>query len=380
MIPRSLFDSDHEMFRDQVAKFLEAEAVPHHEQWEKDGQVSHEIWRGAGENGFLCPTVSEEFGGVGADFMYNAIVTEEVGRAGMTGIGWGLHSDIAVPYIDRIGNDAQKQKYLPGCVTGEIITAIAMSEPGTGSDLQGIKTTAIKDGDHYVVNGGKTFITNGAMANLFIVVVKTDPDAGSRGFSLLLIDGDSEGFSKGNKLQKIGMKAQDTSELFFKDVRVPVENLLGQEGMGMMYLMQELPQERLSIALGAVANAENILEQTIAYVRDRKAFGRPIASFQNTQFKLAELSTQVAASRVFTDRCLELHVQGKLDTVTACQAKLMTTDMQCSVIDDCLQLHGGYGYMWEYPVARAYADARVQRIYGGTNEIMKLVIGRGLLG
>ncbi len=378
MIPRTVFDEEHEMVRDSIRKFLAKEAIPYHAQWEKDGQVSREVWLKGGEQGFLCPTVPEEYGGLGADFRYNAIIAEEAWAAGCTGIGWGLHSDIAVPYIYNYGTEEQKHKYLPKCISGEIITAIAMTEPGTGSDLQSIKTTAILDGDDYIVNGSKIFITNGQMADLVIVVVKTDPSKGSKGTSLLLIEANRDGFDKGKNLDKLGMKAQDTSELFFHDVRVPKENLLGQEGMGFAYLMQELPQERLSIALGAVGAAESVLKQTVDYVRERKAFGTPIMSFQNTQFKLAELDTEITSARVFTDRCLELLVDGKLDTVTASKCKLLTTELQCKVADECLQLFGGYGFMWEYPVAKAYADARVQRIYGGSSEIMKYIIARAL--
>lgn len=378
MIPRTVFEEEHDLVRDSVRKFIEAEVVPFHDQWEKDGQVSREVWLKGGEQGFLCPAIPEEYGGMGADFRYNAIIAEEFWAAGCTGVGWGLHSDIAVPYIYNYGTEEQKQHYLPKCISGEIITAIAMTEPGTGSDLQGIKTTAVLDGDHYVVNGSKTFITNGAMADLVVVVVKTDPSKGSKGTSLLLIEAGTPGFDKGKKLHKLGMKAQDTSELFFNDVRVPKENLLGLEGMGFVYLMQELPQERLSIALGAMGAAESILKQTVAYTNERKAFGSAISGFQNTQFKLAEMSTELTSARVFTDKCLELLVAGKLDTVTASKCKLLTTELQCKVIDECLQLHGGYGFMWEYPVAKAYADARVQRIYGGTSEVMKLIISRSL--
>lgn len=379
MIPRTVYDSNLELFRDMVGKFLEQEAVPLHEQWEEDGQVSRELWLKAGEQGFLSPTVPEDFGGVGADFRYNAIVDEEVARRGLSGIGWGLHSDIAVPYIIRLGTEAQKQKYLPATVSGEVITAIAMSEPGTGSDLQGVKTSAVREGDEYVINGSKTFITNGQMADLVIVVAKTDQSAGSKGISLFLVESTMAGFSRGKNLKKIGMKAQDTSELFFDDLRVPESALLGELGMGFVYLMQELPQERLSVALYAIANADSILNQTVEYVKDRKAFGKSIATFQNTQFKLAEAATEVATTQVFIDRCLELHVEGKLDAVSAAQAKLVATEVQNKVIDECLQLHGGYGYMWEYPVARAWADARVQKIYAGTSEVMKLIIGRDLL-
>ena len=379
MIPRNLYDSDHEMFRDSLRKFLEVEAMPHHEQWEKDGMVSDEIWLKAGEQGFLCPMIPEEYGGLATDFRYNCIVNEEIGRSGCTGLGWTLHNDITVPYIVRYGSEEQKKKYLPRFITGELITAIAMTEPGAGSDLQGTKTMAVLDGDHYILNGSKTFITNGQKAGLVIVVAKTDSSAGSKGISLFLVEADLPGFSKGKNLNKLGLKAQDTSELFFQDVRVPKENLLGEEGRGFIYLMQDLPQERLSIAVGAVANAKAILEATIDYTKERKAFGTTVASFQNTQFKLAELSAEIDCAEVYTDRCTELLLDDKLDTVTASKAKLLTTDLQCKVADECLQLFGGWGYMWEYPVCRAFADSRIQRIYGGTNEIMKLIISRELM-
>ncbi|MDG1165576.1 MAG: acyl-CoA dehydrogenase family protein [Porticoccaceae bacterium] len=379
MIPRTLYDSDHDMFRDSLRKFIEVEAMPHHEQWEKDGMVSDDIWLKAGEQGFLCPMIPEEYGGVGTNFLYNCIVNEEIGRSGCTGLGWTLHNDITVPYIVRYGSKEQKQKYLPRCITGELITAIAMTEPGAGSDLQGTNTTAVLDGDHYILNGSKTFITNGQKAGLVIVVAKTDTSAGSKGISLFLVEADLPGFSKGKNLNKLGLKAQDTSELFFQDVKVPKENLLGEEGRGFIYLMQDLPQERLSIAVGAVANARAILEATIDYTKERKAFGTTIASFQNTQFKLAELVAEVDCAEVYTDRCTQLLLEDKLDTVTASKAKLLTTDLQCKVADECLQLFGGWGYMWEYPVCRAFADSRIQRIYGGTNEIMKLIISRDLM-
>ncbi len=379
MIPRTVYETDHEQFRDSVRKFFESEAVPYHAQWEKDGQIDRELWRKAGELGLLSPTVPEAYGGLGLDFRYNAIVDEEFSRLGLMGIGFGLHSDIAVPYIVNHGREAQKQKYLPGCVSGDIVTAIAMTEPGTGSDLQGVKTTAVLDGDEWVINGSKTFITNGQHADLVVVVCKTDPAAGAKGVSLLLVEAGTAGFEKGSNLEKVGMKAQDTSELFFQDVRVPKENLLGEEGKGFVYLMQELPQERLSIAVLAVSHAQSILDQTVEYVKERKAFGKPIAALQNTQFELAEMDAELTAMRVFVDRCLELHVEGKLDTVAASKAKLLATELQFKTINRCLQLHGGYGYMWEYPVARAFADSRVQCIYGGTSEIMKLIIGRALV-
>ncbi|WP_299980878.1 acyl-CoA dehydrogenase family protein [uncultured Pseudoteredinibacter sp.] len=379
MIPRTVYEPEHELFRESVRKFLEVEAAPYHAQWEKDGQVDRALWNKAGEQGFLAPTIPEEYGGVGVDFRYNAIVDEEVSRAGLSGIGWGLHSDIGVPYILNYGSEELKQKYMPKFVSGEMVTAIAMTEPGAGSDLQGVKTSAVLDGDEWVINGSKTFITNGQHADVVIVVAKTDPDAGAKGTSLILVEAGTPGFEKGTNLEKIGMKAQDTSELFFQDVRVPKGNLLGEEGMGFIYLMQELPQERLSVGVNAIASARSILDQTVEYVKERKAFGRSVATFQNTQFKLAELDTEITSAQVFVDRCLELHVEGKLDVPTAAKLKLLSTDLQCKVIDECLQLHGGYGYMWEYPVARAYADARIQKIYAGTNEIMKLIIGRTLL-
>ncbi len=379
MIPRTVFEPEHEQFRDSARKFFEAEAVPFHPQWEKEGQIDRNLWNKAGELGFLVPTAPEAYGGVAVDFRYNAILNEEASRLGLSGVGFFLHSDIAVPYLLNHGSEAQKQQYVPGCISGETIMAIAMTEPGTGSDLQAIKTTALLDGDEYVINGSKTFITCGMQSDLVIVVCKTNPDEGSKGISLLLVEAGTPGFEKGTKLEKIGMKAQDTAELFFNDVRVPKDNLLGAEGMGFIYLMTELPQERLGIALAATASAEATLENTIEYVKERKAFGQSIASFQNTQFELADMDAKVTNLRVFIDKCLELHIEGKLDTVTASKAKLLSTDLQFDVINRCLQLHGGYGYMWEYPVARAFADSRVLSIYGGTNEIMKLIIGRELV-
>ncbi len=377
MIPRTLFDADLEGFRDSVRKFLEQEAAPYHEQWEKDGQVSRELWTKAGELGFLCATMPEEYGGVGADFRYSAVIHEEISRAGLSGIGWGLHSDIVAPYILHYGSEAQKQHYLPKLASGEMIGAIAMTEPGAGSDLQGVKTNAIKNGDHYVLNGSKTFITNGQLADVVIVVAKTDPKEGAKGTSLFIVESAWAGFEKGQNLNKVGMKAQDTSELFFQDVKIPETHLLGSnEGQGFFQLMQELPAERLQVALTAVAAAEAAWEWTLAYVKDRKAFGKPVAAFQNTRFKMAEMKADITAARVFVDRCLELHLEKKLDVTTAAMLKQWTTDLQCKVMDECVQLHGGYGYMWEYPIARAWADSRVQRIYAGTNEIMKEIVAR----
>ncbi len=379
MIPRTLFNSDHEMFRDSLRKFLDKEVVPFHAQWEEDGQVSRDVWVKAGEQGFLCPCVAPNYGGAGADYLYSVIVMEEVSRLGLTGLGWGLHTDIVAPYIEHHGSEAQKEKFLPKMISGECIGAIAMSEPGAGSDLQGVKTTAVDKGDHYLLNGSKTFITNGQNADVIIVVAKTDPAAGAKGISLLLVERGMAGFARGRNLDKVGMKAQDTSELFFNDVKVPKANLLGKEGMGFVYLMTELPQERLGIAVNGIAMAEGAFRLTLDYVKERKAFGKRIADFQNTQFKLAELHTKVEMGRAYVDRCLELHLHKKLDAPTASAAKYIITDLQCEVLDECVQLFGGYGYMWEYPVARMWADARVQRIYGGTNEIMKLVVSRALL-
>ncbi|RMF17962.1 MAG: acyl-CoA dehydrogenase [Gammaproteobacteria bacterium] len=378
MIPRTLFDADHEGFRDAFRKFLEQEAVPFHDAWEEAGQVSRALWEKAGEMGFLCPTLPEAYGGVGVDFRFSAVIIEELARLGLSGIGFALHSDIVAPYILHYGSEALKQKYLPRLARGEMIGAIAMTEPGAGSDLQGVKTTAIDQGDHYLLNGSKTFITNGQMADLVIVVAKTDPAEGARGTTLLVVEAASEGFSRGRNLKKVGMKAQDTSELFFQDVKVPKENVLGAEGQGFIQLMQELPQERLLVGITAMAACEAALDWTIQYCKERKAFGKPVMAFQNTRFKLAELKAEITAGRVFLDRCLELHLEKKLDVPTAAMLKQWTTDLQCKVMDECVQLHGGYGYMWEYPIARAWADSRVQKIYAGTNEIMKEIVARSL--
>ena len=378
MIPRTLFSPDHELFRESVRTFLEKEAVPFHGQWEKQGYIDRDLWRKAGEAGMLCSHLPDAYGGLDADFLYSAVVIEEIGRLGLTGIGFSLHSDIVAPYILHYGSEALKHKYLPKLISGEMVTAIAMTEPGAGSDLQGVKTSAVLDGDEYVINGSKTFITNGYLADLVIVVAKTDPKAGAKGTSLFLVEADTPGFAKGKRLEKVGMKAQDTSELFFQDVRVPKENLLGHAGMGFAYLMQELPQERLTVAIGALSSAEAALAWTLEYTRERKAFGKAIADFQNTRFKLAEMATEIQVGRVFVDQCMALHLEGKLDVPTAAMAKYWATDLQCKVLDECVQLHGGYGFMWEYPIARAWADARVQRIYAGTNEIMKEIIARSL--
>ena len=378
MIERSIFDEEHNLFRETVRRFYEEHIIPHHSQWEKDGQVSRDAWLEAGKQGLLCMPIPEEYGGLGADKLYSIIMMEEQARAGTTGPGFGLHSEIVGPYILHYGTEEQKKKYLPKMARGEMIGAIAMTEPGAGSDLQGVKTRAVKDGDDYIINGSKTFITNGYMSDLVIVVTKTDPSAGAKGTTLFLVEAGTPGFDKGRNLDKLGLKAQDTAELFFDDVRVPASNMLGGEGKGFFCLMQELAWERLQIAIGATATMEAVLEETIEYTKERSAFGQNIIQFQNSRFKLAEQKTQVQIARVFVDKCIEELLKGKLDVATAAMAKYWTSDLENKVIDECLQLHGGYGFMWEYRVARSYADARVQRIYGGTNEIMKELIAREL--
>ena len=379
MIDRTLFNADHEAFRDSFRRFMDKEIAPFHEAWEEQGYVDRAVWNKAGENGFLCMTMPEAYGGSDADKLYSVVQMEELARAGFSGIGYGLHSEIVAPYILHYGTEAQKQKYLPLLASGAMVGAIAMSEPAAGSDLQGVKTTAIKQADgSYLLNGSKTFITNGWHADLVIVVAKTDPAAGAKGTSLLLIERGMPGFEKGKRLKKLGMKAQDTSELFFDNVSVPAENLLGTEGKGFICLMEQLPWERLQIAIGAVSAAQAAIDWTVTHVKDRKVFGQTVAAFQNTRYKLAEMQTEVQVARVFVDKCCELVAVDQLDTATASMAKYWCSDLQCKVMDECVQLFGGYGYMWEYPITRAYADARVQRIYGGTNEIMKEVISRSM--
>jgi long-chain-acyl-CoA dehydrogenase len=378
---RTIFEPEHEMFRAAIRTFVEREIVPHHEQWEQDGIVPREVWRKAGQQGFLCMDVPEEYGGAGVqDFRYNMIVGEELMRVGATGPAFPLHTDIVVPYLLRYANEEQKQRWLPRVVSGEYITAIAMTEPGAGSDLAGIGATAMRENDHYLVNGQKTFISNGILNDLVIVVARTDPDKGHKGISLLVVERGMEGYERGRNLDKIGMHAQDTAELFFRDVRVPVANLLGEEGRGFAYLMQQLPQERLTIAAGAVAAAEAALEWTIRYCQEREAFGQPIGAFQHTRFALAEMKTELQIGRVFVDQCVLALNHGELTTEDASMAKWWATELQKRVVDQCVQLHGGYGYMREYPIAKAYLDARVQTIYGGTTEIMKEIIARSLFG
>ncbi|HEY2111105.1 MAG TPA: acyl-CoA dehydrogenase family protein [Dongiaceae bacterium] len=378
MIPRTILTSEHEQFRDSVRRFLDREVAPHHERWEEEGMVSREVWLKAGAAGLLCTGMPPEYGGAGADFRYVAILTEEMSRRVFSGPGFRLHSDIVAPYILHYGTEAQKQRWLPPMARGETIGALAMTEPGAGSDVQAIRTTALRQGDELVVNGSKTFITNGQLADLVILACKTDARAGAKGVSLVLVETDRPGFKRGRNLKKLGQKAQDTSELFFEDLRLPASNLLGEEGRGFEYMMTELPQERLLIAITAVAMAEAALEWTLDYTRQRQAFGRPLAEFQTNRFKLAEMKTEIQIGRVFLDRCLELHLEGKLDVETAAMAKYWLTELEGRVIDQCLQMHGGYGYMLEYPIARAFADARVHRIYGGSNEIMRELVARHL--
>jgi alkylation response protein AidB-like acyl-CoA dehydrogenase len=382
MIERTIFSPDHESFRDSFRRFMEREIAPYHAAWEEQGYVDRELWRKAGENGFLCMTMPEEFGGAGGDKLYSVVQMEELARGGFSGVGFGLHSEIVAPYILHYGTEEQKQRYLPRLASGEMVGAIAMSEPAAGSDLQGIKATALPQPDgSYLLNGSKTFITNGWHADLVIVVAKTNPVAGAKGTSLLLVERGMKGFETGKRLKKLGLKAQDTSELFFDNCSVPADNLLGGEAFenkGFICLMEQLPWERMQIAVTAVAASQAAIDWTVQYVKDRKVFGQPVAAYQNTRYKLAELQTEVQVARVFVDKCCDLVNQDKLDTATASMAKYWTTDLQCKVMDECVQLHGGYGYMWEYPITRAYADARVQRIYGGTNEIMKEVITRAM--
>ncbi|HEY5842858.1 MAG TPA: acyl-CoA dehydrogenase family protein [Mycobacterium sp.] len=376
---RTLFEPEHDLFRESYRAFLDKHVAPYHDQWEKDKIVDRGVWLEAGKQGFIGMAMPEEYGGGGnPDFRYNTIVTEETVARRFTGLGFGLHNDVVAPYLLRLANEEQKQRWFPSFCTGELITAIAMTEPGTGSDLQGIKTRAVRHGDHYLLNGSKTFITNGINSDLVIVVAQTDPEKGALGFSLLVVERGMAGFERGRHLDKIGLDAQDTAELSFTDVLVPAENLLGEEGQGFVYLMQNLPQERISIAIAAAAAMESVLEDTLQYTKERKAFGKPIGSFQNSRFLLAELATEATAVRIMVDEFVKLHLEDNLSAEQAAMAKWYCTEQQVKLIDRCLQLHGGYGYMREYSVARAYLDARVQTIYGGTTEIMKEIIGRSL--
>lgn len=386
LFPSAWISDEHRMLQDSVARFFKERWVPRATEWREAGMMGRDTWLEAGANGLLCASMPEAYGGGGGDFGHDAVILLEQAKANLSGFGGGLHSAIVAPYILHYGNEEQKQRWLPRMATGELVGAIAMTEPGTGSDLQNVRTVAKRDGDHYVLSGQKVFITNGQNANLVVVVCKTDKDQGAKGISLLVVEVENEdgtlvpGYRRGRNLDKIGMKAQDTSELFFDEVRVPVANLLGGdkglEGQGFFQLMQELPQERLIIAVTAVGSMERALSEALNYTKDRKAFGKPIWQFQNTRFKLAEVQSQVLAARALVDACMQAHLKGELDAARAALAKAWTTDLACKVMDECLQLFGGYGYMMEYPIAELYADARVARIYGGTNEIMKELAAR----
>jgi alkylation response protein AidB-like acyl-CoA dehydrogenase len=376
---RDIFTSDHEAFRDSVRSFIAKEATPYHEQWERDGVVSRDVWLAAGRAGLLGIDVDERYGGGGNDdYRYYLVLNEEMTRAGAHGPGFSVHNDINGQYFRRLATPEQRERWLPGYCSGELITAIAMSEPGAGSDLQGIRTTAVRDGDEYVLNGQKTFISNGQLADLVIVVARTDPDAGYRGISLLVVERGMAGFERGRNLDKVGMHAQDTSELFFSDVRVPAANRLGDDGGGFVALMQNLPRERVAIGTAALAGAEKVFEDTLEYCKQRQAFGRPIGAFQHNRFVLAEMATELAVARAFTDKAVLEHVAGQLSNEDASMVKWWDTELCNRVVDRCVQLHGGYGYMREYSVARAFLDGRAQTIFGGTTEIMKEIIGRGL--
>ena len=376
---RKIFSEEHFMFQESVRTFMKREVEPYYEEWEKDGKVSKDLWLKAGKIGMLCPDFPEEYGGIGiSDFRYNAIITEELARVGGSGPGFMVHNDINAPYFIQYCNNEQKKRFMPNIASGEWITSIAMTEPNAGSDLQGIKTTAVKDNDHYIINGSKTFISNGIMSDVIILVAKTNAKEALQGLSLFIIESGFNGFFRGKNLDKIGMKGQDTAELYFNNMKVPINNLLGEEGRGFYYLMHNLPRERLSMAISGLASAEAALTLTIDYCKTRMAFGKPIGKFQNAKFKLAEMKTWITIARSFVDDCILDLNEGTLSTEKASMAKYWVTDMQCQLIDECLQLHGGYGYMNEYKIARFFRDARAQRIYGGTNEIMKEIIGHNM--
>jgi acyl-CoA dehydrogenase len=376
MIERTLFREEHNIFRESVRHFVEREIVPFHAQWEKDGIVPRELWLKAGAEGLLCCTVPEQYGGLGLDYLFDVIVFEELWRVGASGPGFLIHTDLVATYILSFGTEEQKRKWLPKMVRGEAIGSLGMTEPHAGSDLKAICTRATRDGDDYVINGQKVFISNGQLCDILVLATKTDSHAGAKGITLFLVEGDREGFRRGKNLEKLGMHAQDTSELFFDNVRVPASNMLGQEGRGFAQMMTKLAQERLAQAIRSALVTETIIEWTVDYTSQRKAFGKTIADFQNTQFKLAELQTEATVARVFTDKCIDLFMQGKLDPVEAAMAKMFTANLHCKAADECLQLFGGWGYMWEYPIARAYADARVIKIAGGSIEIMKTIIAK----
>ena len=378
MLSRHIFTSEHGMLREAARKFFEREVAPHHRQWEKDGVAPRSVWKRAGEQGLLCVNMPEAYGGAGADRLASAVLIEEQARLGLSGPGFSTHSDIVAPYILNYGTEEQKLKWLPAMARGDLIGAIVMTEPAAGSDLRAIRTTAVRDGDELVINGQKTFITNGQCADLLVMATKSGAAAGPKDLTLVVVDGERKGFSRGSNFQKIGMKAQDTCELFFDNVRIPAGNVLGREGQGFALLSKELAWERLQIAVGAVATCQAALGWTIDYTRERKAFGKAVAEFQNTRFRLAEVKTEIQIAQVFVDRCLAEVNEDRLDATTAAMAKYWCTELMGRVLDQCLQLHGGYGYIWDYPIARAFADARVHRIYGGSNEIMRELIARTL--
>jgi acyl-CoA dehydrogenase len=378
MISRDIFSPEHEQFRDSVRRFVEREITPHHERWEEEGKVDRSLWLKAGEAGLLCPNLPEAYGGHGADYLFNVVITEELARAGATGPGFAVHSDMVATYIVTFGTEAQKRLWLPKMVSGEAIGALGLTEPAAGSDLKGIRCRAIRDGNDYLINGQKVYISNGQLCDVIVLACKTDPQAGSKGMSFILVEADRPGFRRGRNLKKIGLKAQDTSELFFDDVRVPVDNLLGREGGAFSMAMSKLAEERLTIAVSAITVVESVLQWTIDYTKQRKAFGHAIGDFQNTRFKIAELHAAAVGLRVFVDRCIDLNLKRQLTGVDAAAAKMLCTELQCRAVDECLQFFGGYGYMLEYPIARAYIDSRVRRIAGGSSEIMREIIGREL--
>ncbi|CAG4886830.1 acyl-CoA dehydrogenase family protein [Paraburkholderia saeva] len=377
-VVRRVYREDHEQFRTSVRRFMERECAPRQQAWNQEGEVDRETWLKAGREGMLCTTLPTEYGGGGGDFGHAAILAEELAYGGVSGWSIGLHSDIVAPYINRLGTEEQKMRWLPKVCAGETLLAIAMTEPGGGSDLKSVRTTAVREGDEYVINGSKTFISNGFVSDMVLVVCKTDPAAGAKGVSLIMVETNREGFRRGRKLEKVGMHAQDTAELFFDNVRVPVDNRLGEENKGFAYMMQDLPQERFMIAVNAAAKVERLLEQTLEYVKDRKAFGQTVWDFQNTRFKLADVKAQAVALRTMVDYYIGEHIRRKLTVEEAAVAKLYASETMWKCIDDMVQLHGGYGYMLEYPIARAFVDMRVSRIYGGTNEVMRELISRKL--
>ena len=380
MFKRTLFTHEHELFRDTVRKFIEREIAPHHAQWEHDGIVPRDLWTKAGEAGMLCCTVPEEYGGLGLDYLFDVVVFEEMARSGFTGPGFLIHCDLVATYVKSFGTEEQKKQWLPKMVSGEAIGSLGMTEPHAGSDLKAIRTRAVRDGDDYVINGQKVFISNGQLCDVLVLATKTDSDAGSKGVTLFLVDTKTPGFKRGKNLEKLGMKAQDTSELFFEDMRIPASCMLGKEGEGFKLMMTKLAQERLAQAIRSATVAETLIEMTVDYTANRKAFGTTIGAFQNTQFKLAELHTEATIGRIFTDHCITKFMNGELDEVDAAMAKMWLSNLHCKCADECLQLFGGWGYMWEYPISRAFADCRIVKIAGGSIEVMKLIIGRSLFG